>query len=352
MDLADERQIGEIALREIHKQLFIDDEWTERRSDGFAWIAHRLRQEITATEPYEDAGELISRIDIRIKLLEQVETPGESLFGLLSEMNRFAAFGNYALDSEGSLWSHQHNFVHAGTISWRPHMLSALGLLQLCLAERQLDAFAEMFRGRPAVAVHPESGLRTTPDDLLGTYETLFCAPPDAACRWAQEAEFTDLADSLRGSKLATLGGSAEGISIEAGVGNDTALIRLCTSESHPWMGPGMRASLHLPGRHPRDEAVFRARFFGRLEFCGQSNVPSFGAWCVDSHPERDTYVAYASFWPNALYKKGYIQDIAVQLAVRAFWVHSVLYPEVDPPNAWDVLLSRLRAADRSESDE
>ena len=43
-------------LDEIHKQFQLDDKWLSRSANNMSWVAHRLEQTITVTEPFESNG--------------------------------------------------------------------------------------------------------------------------------------------------------------------------------------------------------------------------------------------------------------------------------------------------------
>ena len=98
-------------------------------------------------------------------------------------------------------------------------------------------------------------------------------------------------------------------------LGDCTSLLQISADEPHPSAGNGLLYRLDLPVNFAADEAQRCAAVLNRYEVNGVDTPPFFGAWC--SQPSSTT-LSFVGFWPNLLYKRGTVANIASWCASRS----------------------------------
>ena len=96
-------------------------------------------------------------------------------------------------------------------------------------------------------------------------------------------------------------------------LGDSTSLMRFDTQIPHPVAGNGLFFRLDLPLTFDREQLAKYANFLNVFEVNGTDTPPFFGAWC--SQLDNGT-LTYIGFWPNCMYKRGTVANIA-------FWCRS-----------------------------
>lgn len=320
MDVATE------ALQTIHEHLRIDEQWTVRGERRFSWLGFRLPQEFLASEAILSQGMWVYRISSSIPVVEGVRLPDETVVALLSVMNRFCVGEALVWDPAGRrIAAHQSVILHEETLGWRPHELANFAIVALGRVEAQAEVLADTFHGKLSEWHHPTSGMRTEPDEMLSVADVLFVPCGQEASRFAVEAEFRHVEDLVRQTPHFTAGSSAEGISIEVAVGDDTVLISLQTDEQHPAFGSGLLSTVRMPvPSRIRSTPHNLAAVLNMVEARGQFDGQGFGAWCVDPAAGQRV-LAHAWFTPNLLYRPGGAANVALTAIARAIWTGKLL---------------------------
>jgi hypothetical protein len=144
----------------------------------------------------------------------------------------------------------------------------------------------------------------------------------DEASFWG-EGEFEYAATMMRQSGIYCHSGETgltaefpweEGAS-SALLGDLTSLMTFHADMAHPVAGNGLYFKLDLPVTLAREQLAECANYLNVYETTGVDIPPFFGAW--GSRLDNGT-VSYTGFWPNCMYKRGTVANIASWCRVRS----------------------------------
>ncbi|MBM4220588.1 MAG: hypothetical protein FJ170_01425 [Gammaproteobacteria bacterium] len=325
--------------------LGIDESWMERRSRGFAWIGHRLRQEVEASPTFDSLDTEVSGVTFSTTIATGVTADTEKVHAVLAELNSHAICCAYVYDVQvRTIRAVCIGYVHSDVLAWRARSLAVFAMIQLCLAESEADWIADITGGRVSVGSHPISGVRDMPDEMLSVLDGLIAIEGGGLSKFADASEFEAMADTVRQMNAATLGGSVSGICFEFPYGSETSLVRFQTQVRHRRAGAGLQMSLSLPMQASPTDLAAMAASLNQREAAAECMAGLYGAWCV-SPPVAgggDT-LSYRAFLPNILYRPGRAQQEFYSLARRAHWVNQLLNPGVPEIDTWEFVRERLK---------
>jgi hypothetical protein len=319
--------IGSQALDAVYTLLHIDEAWTTRRPRSFDWIAHRLRQTISASEVFQDGKISLSRLTASCVVVDNITADDRAVMDVLATLNRQALGSAYAYDPQ-----YRHvkattcAFVHAETFEWRTSQFGTYAMLQLCVAESEADYIAARSGGRVAEATLPIGGPRRMPDEMLGMLESgPFAKSGRAASAFVDKWEMDTIEHIARNSPFVATPGSTEtGLSLEVAFNVETALIVIDASDSDRRAGTGLTVRLRLPLSLTPQDASRQANALNLTEAVGASMATHYGAWSWDLSPASrlsPCTLAYKLFVPNVLHRTGVTQDCAASFVKRARWM-------------------------------
>ena len=336
--------VGLQSLELIHKANLIDEEWTERGAREFSWIAHRLKQAVKASRPFDDDGITLTRLSAQTTVVEDVSAEPEVVLAVLSHLNRHAIGNCYSYDANrDSIVASTVSHVHADTVNWRVPQVASYAIAQLCFAETDADYLASETGGQVAVRAHNSAGARHEPDDMLNVLEDVFAIEGRQPSRFENLFEFETIADISRGTpRVATLGADRTGLALEVAFADYTSLAMLRTNAPHRRIGKGLLADVRLPSKVTVEDAHRIADFLNRRESTGDALSTHYGAWYADVRPEFGLSVAYQFFVPNRLYLPGIAQDSAYSCVGRARWADRMLNGKMSEREPWKLLAARL----------
>jgi hypothetical protein len=318
----------------------VDPEWRVESDRAVTWWPHRFAQRISAGEPFEDDGVRGCRIHVETDLLD-VEEPSAHLDGLLAELMRhppMAAFRCDAARRKATLWSSL--YVHEAFAPFFLPRLAVAALLQATYAELGQESLTKLTGLPAAQSVHPASGARAAPDDLLRLAKERILPAGDERSRWGDAGELLRAAEGLaaRGAKAAATSrglnarfpfvpGAAEPFA-PAG----SSLLQVRHDEAHPELGHGVFLRLFLPGGPagaqglPLPTLALRLNDLERRDpvFTG----PALGSWCLEqSEPETELPVqaapprlCHVTFLPNYVRVEGALENAVLDAGRRALW--------------------------------
>lgn len=105
-------------------------------------------------------------------------------------------------------------------------------------------------------------------------------------------------------------------------VGDSTSMLEIRADVPHPAAGNGLFYRLNLPLNLSDEEAKSCATRLNRAEADGIDTPPFFGAWCT--MPASGT-LSFGGFWPNLLYKRGTVTNIAFWSWARSRFARQLL---------------------------
>lgn len=217
-------------------------------------------------------------------------------------------------------------------------LLAAIGL-QAADAHIKADGLARVLGGEPDVSVHPRSGVRHEPDDMLNVIASLFAPRGSGASPWT-EADFRMTAD-MKPRPWVLASADATGLTAEFPFNGglpamlarraETALLVASSTQRHPQLGSGLFLRLQLPINLSKDDGSDITLTLNLLESLETTDTHTLGAWRVGPRVRgrTDEYsVNFVSFIPAAAYRNGLLDVMAMEMAIRTRWVTTRLLGE------------------------
>jgi hypothetical protein len=328
--------IGPAVVEYLFDTLRIDDAWSDREPRGFGWWAHRLPQRVWAEPARASHDHEVVRVHATTAVLRNVRGSAD-LPERLATTNRLMSLG-------ALVWSPQSERVvlhaaaqfHAENVPWLQTLFLAAVGLQVADAHVKADALAGLLGGEPDVSAHPRSGRRSEPDDILRVIADVFAPAGADASPWTDADFAATVAMTPRPWVLATPG--TTGLTAEfafsgelpapLAAGLQTALFTASAGDRHPQLGNGLLLRLQLPFNLTEEKGAELAWMLNGLEMTEQTDTHCLGAWCLAlTPPERaDAHtLTFVSFVPAAAYRKGLLDVLALDMAIRTRWTARTL---------------------------
>jgi hypothetical protein len=330
------RDVGPEVLEFLFGAMKIDERWSVREPRAFAWWGHRLVQRVWAEPGRASHDHHVVSLHAATAVLRDVrDTP--DMRARLATTNRSMSLGALTWSPESQrIVLHSAACFHAGNLPWlQPLFLAAVGL-QVADAHIKADRLARVLGGEPDVSAHPRSGPRRDPDDILNVIAAVISPVGADASPWT-EADFKTTAE-MRPRPWVLATADASGMTAEfsfagdlpAGIagGPETALLTVSSTDRHPQLGSGLLLRLQLPFNLSKEKGSDVAWMLNVLEATEETNTHALGAWCLGSaplvHPDANP-VTFVSFIPAAAYRKGLLDVLSIEMAIRTRWVARTL---------------------------
>lgn len=345
--------LGPDILRFVYESMMVDEEWSVREPRGFTWWGHRLRQRVWADPPEESRGFIVVRLHAETDLLRDVRDAG-NLYPFLSSMNSKAEAGTSAFvfhEEEDEIRLHSTACVHVQNRIWLEKIFLLTTGIQVSFAETMADAMAKSLKGSEVNrSRHPESGIRTEPDNMLEALRGIVI-PQSRSASMRSADDFRYAAKQLSRLFPATAGngvftaelplGNPRHGNPNTGVGHDLKSSREIKSSSvsksarftasirkrHQMFVRGLSMSLEIPVSLTPSEGYIAA---SRLNAAETEETPAchlVGGWFYDPGVRKMTFSACI---PAMMYKPGMLVNFVMSSAARSAWagdkLDSVIY--------------------------
>lgn len=308
--------LGARILDHIFERLKIDREWSQREESSFTWWGSPLAQKVWFDPAFDDDGMPIYRLHARTDLVGGYRPTKENL-ALLGLQARMATSSAYIRDPSAAdrLQLATSLYVYEETEEWLRDLMAWICAIQATEAILTAPMLAELMGAKPAMTKHPSSGLREQTDDMLNIIEQVVSPAGQASSQWLGP-ELTQARDWLNGHPFCVLStGDESGLSAEFPFGSMTSLLRVMTDQANPRMGNGCLMILTIPeGDSSRESPLWLD--LNDQELASYVRAPLLGSWCLE---ERGT--SFVSFFPNAMYQPGLLQNFLIYTINRAAWV-------------------------------
>ena len=235
----------------------------------------------------------------------------------LAGINRFASMSAYVAD-QLTASIRLHASVSVTEDNWlmgRALALHAMAL-QAADAHSEVEPLADAFGATVARSAHPDRGVRTEPDEMLGVVEIYQQRGQDDS-----PFDSDELAALVHLEPRPWLSAANELNRFDADLrftGDTTARLEFDNSAPHPSLGSGLQVRLLLPVE-PDAAIAQKLNANERLE----PDAHQLGAWCVD---ETDGLV-FSGFIPSAAHIKTLSRAMAYHMAARNDWARALLFP-------------------------
>jgi hypothetical protein len=365
------------AIREIHELWQIDEDrvvWVgdEASSDfnhkpfGFDWWPGDFRVRVRAEGPHPEVEYPFFRLTVRTDHLTNLDIRNPRLPELLSTFNRFSS--GYAMvtplpalavppqqpsiqgDEDSwkvNAWLASSAYLHEAVRGWLPRLFGSLSLLQAIEGPIMAPLHADLLGAERMTSVMPGRGVSLELDGILEAGTELYAPWGAQPSRWAGSGEFPQVIERW-GRTEATFGHADEGaLTLETSFGDESALLRLITSEPHPRWGNGLLAIVSIPiftNRQKVHDLAQRLNFTEGHVF-NTMGAPFIGSWtAMDLGGDGVACPAYSGFIPNLLYREGLAENLILWGLGRARWARRELWPDVEDEPLPDILNRRFGA--------
>ena len=313
-------------LDDMQNELKIDPQWVSRDSNSLKWVAHRLEQTFSVSEPFTFMEKESVAIESRVPVVRNVGRSAGQVCGLLSQFNNTAIGSAYVFDAgRQEIFSSLKVVVTEAELDERCWIARTFAMFQLIMGEHQGQHIADAISGRLAEADQP----RQQPDDMLNTFMGFATSRPRAENRFENKEEFKLAADYCEKMGGVSTDADHPGKTLEFRfTDSGTSIASLITDADHPTFGGGLRTLLVLPLSYESNkQASLAANKLNLREVSDHQSGNFLGAWSIDNRTKQLSPV-YSAFMPNALFSKTLAAMIAVQLGIRAQTCERWLFPE------------------------
>jgi hypothetical protein len=298
------------------EQLRVDDAWSVRNANGFAWWANRHAQhvEVVGSEhgPDGDNGYFLR---VKTDLLRDLTWSEKAAAGIGLLMSTATMSGPIYDFDTGVLSLSSLVRVHEGIRGWMSPLLSVSAMLQIVDADFFGPRMTQLMGGKSAESGHPTNGLRKEPDQLALEFPSLMIAAGERQSAWCAE-EFQQAVDQYMQQPPALLAtGGGDGLTIEFPYGRSSSLCQMKGDQAHPRIGNGLFLLQSFPVQSTSDVAGTKlALELNAVELAAEPSGYGFGSYCY-----RDNCIHFTGFIPNLAYRAGLLPNIYFSCAGRAY---------------------------------
>jgi hypothetical protein len=295
----------------------IDEAWSLRDDESLTWWASTLAQRVWSDPVRELQGVEVTTLHLETDLLSGVPLD-ETTWERLANINRYASMSAYVAD-QLTASIRLHASVSITEDNWLMARTLALHAMALQVADAHSEAapLADAFGATVTRSAHPNRGLRTDPDEMLGVVEIYQQRGQDESPFVADElAELVQLEPRpwmLAANELHRFDADL------AFTADTTARLEFDNSTRHPALGSGLQMRLVLPVE-PDAAIAQKLNANERLE----PDAHQLGAWCVDDDAGG---LLFSAFIPSAAHVKSLSRAMAYHMSARSDWARALLFP-------------------------
>jgi hypothetical protein len=388
-------EIAANAIKTIHDLWKIDSDCVEWVGDtsadtilkfgyGFDWWPGDFRVQVRVHGPHPELDVPVYRLSAHTDFLRDVDVGSPDFARNVSILNRWSptfaicacptsvsdALGDYVrpkktwlsklfgrstaeplpeVDPKSSrVWLASNAYLIEQRADWLPHYFSGLALLQPIAAQSQAQTTFPVLGGKPDRSQAPKRGQRTDLDDMLG-FGIDIADRGKAASAWIGTGEFAEIVDRWCRTESAYGVVLDESLYVEVPFGENPAVLRLLTNESHLWLGSGLLAVLQIPLLLEAEQAATTCASLNYMESAVWSKVevPLIGSWSAQEMLNTDGapsfYPEFRCFLPNTMYRSQMAELFALYMMKRARWARQTLLPDVVDAPMSEIVLRRVQ---------
>ena len=268
-------------LDDIQKEMKIDEQWMSRNSNSLTWVAHRLEQTFSVSEPFTFLGKEAVSLESRIPVALHVKWPKEQVCGLLSQYNYTIIGSAYVFDADREeVFNSLKIVVTEADLAERCWQIRTFALFQMIMVEHQAQFILDAISGDLAKA----GSVRDQPDAMLESFMDFVTSRPRSENRFENQEEFKLAAEYCQKIGGVSSDSDHPGATLEFRFSDfSTAIASLITDTEHPSVGRGLRSILALPISYETNEqASLAANDLNLREVAENENGDFLGAWSID----------------------------------------------------------------------
>jgi hypothetical protein len=140
------------------------------------------------------------------------------------------------------LWLSNTAYVTQDNIEWLPRFVALMSIMQPINAQIQFEKMPAVLGGGIPDRSRPDALAGLDLHEVLWLADQVYAPIGKETNRWIGTAEFQSIVEQFGITERSYGNADDGGLSIETSFGDDTALIRLRTDDSHPALGTGLLA--------------------------------------------------------------------------------------------------------------
>jgi len=359
--------LGMEAVQRLAKLWQVDDDRVRWVDAGFDWWPGRFRVSVRWDKHPDTSSEPAWRLVVQTALLKEIPPDDNKMqrdifeFADLApsyawvyppaELLQLFSRPEFGVPREvpeevrsrlgRMVWFQTTVYLREQMSKWLPDFLSAMAVLQPGDAERLAERAAEILGGRLDVSRASEAAPSHF-DDMLNMAKAVYLPKGQEDSRWGGIDEFRNIAEEYGRSKFCFGIVDSQGVALETSFGPCTAMISVRSDVSHPLLGKGLHAAVHLPLMTEK-MARYECMSLNYMEASIWTDIPQFSSWCPRKVGE-DQFEPYTGFFiPNALYRPLVATNAALWQIARARWVKANRWPDLKDVPLREILAQRFK---------
>lgn len=308
---------GQQSIEWLYREkLKVDEEWSIQTPAGFKWWADKNAQTIEVlrkvTGPNDSTGYLIS---VRTEFLRNLKMTDSGLNLINALLMPFASLAGAVYDNKKqALDLCSLVLVHDGISSWMNPIISLASIIQIGEVSIMSSALAEALDASESLTGHPQNGVRPNPDELTCAIADFIAPLGELPCRWT-EKEFENLEKEIEQPPALLATRSGMSLTAEFPYGKTkSSLCEIMGLQPHPRYGNGLFVLQSFPiGEISQSDGILLALMLNEKELTETPFGYGFGSYAY-----REGNIHFTSFFPNAMYKPGFLLNLYYSCGMRA----------------------------------
>lgn len=313
--------LGVKVVQCVKEHLRAEEEWMTEVPRGFVWIAGEFPARVWSDEGIFQNSRTTYRVHSETEVVKGSGKTAEIMRVLEKEMDD-TDLSSLVFDKLSGVFAlHSSIYVDDENASWITPVFEQTVALQIADAHRIGHELADKVGAQPAIAAHPQKGLRESEQaHVLRAYDAVKLVG-ELPSRWKDVSEEWRHLGYLMDRSGATFERPSEAVlkaSFHWEPEEDPCIeLVIDADEGHPDLGNGLQFTLTIPMRLSEDHVARMALELNNYERREWKKSHTLGSWC--NHAGK---LAYRMFVPNSLYSDNVMHEIAIGMCVRADWVN------------------------------
>lgn len=309
--------LGLELIAHIHENLRINDFWAVDIPRGFEWWAEEFSQKVWSDVGAFQIAHANYRMHAETELLRGRGRHQQFELALATEMKDATLSAVIYDESKDTYVLHSSIYATDENVGWIERLFLAAVALQVDEAHHIGHELAKTLHAVPATSGHPQHGLRSQPDPILGAIDRSFKPYGAQPCRWIGVSEWQETEWAME--RLANRFESDHKTFLRAffpwPIGEGAIVLDITTEQPHPVLGSGLDMVLRLPLPMSPERAAHTAMELNRIERREWLRCHMLGSWGFD-----EGHIQYECFVPNISFHEGVLMNTALSMAIRATW--------------------------------
>jgi hypothetical protein len=356
-----EPDVGTDAVRRIAKRWMADSDRIRWAENGFSWWPGRFEVKVQFDR---HPNERIWRLEIRTKFLRDVACDDAAKRRNLALLARLAptyawvypppdvveymakeGVSRDVLEAvRGTVWFQSTAYLTEDNAKWLPDTLARLALLQPIDAARRAEPASLLVGGQPDMSDPPKKTSVDQSNDLHGLAVVIH-RDGQQASKWKGSIEFKDVSAQYGKNDLCFGVAGTDDLALETPIGSTSALVKLESTVSHPWLGAGLLSTIDLPPGHDERAAAYEAMWLNYYEAGVWTLVHQFGNWSSVEVADGLFEAQCTFFIPNTFYQQGLATNVALWQYARVRWWKQERLPHLKDLTMAEIFLQRFGGA-------